>query len=187
MIRLQWYVKCLQLICFIQLIYLQDMRLIGELKYGKYADNFENIHPDLLERYHHEGHSSVQNTMIAINNFVAENLDQAIAQEQDRHIRHEAIDVVQNKCPFGSEEARRIFSAARKEIEANGIIPMHLGVAEAEWEDHFYPETEMVKIGRKEVEIVLPFPIWWPRAVAWAQGLELMVRIQAAQNGEMID
>ncbi|KAJ7456397.1 hypothetical protein B0H11DRAFT_1739299, partial [Mycena galericulata] len=146
-----------------------DMRLIGEVKYGKYADNFENIHPEILERYNQEGHIPMTNTNIS-----TEDLDQAIAQDQDRHIRHEAIDVVQNECPFRTEQAIHIFSAARREIEAREIIPMHLGVAEAEWEERFYPETETIKIGRKEVEIELPFPIWWPRAVAWAQGLELM-------------
>lgn len=35
------------------------MRLLGELKYGKYADNFENIHPEILERYGNEGLSFV--------------------------------------------------------------------------------------------------------------------------------
>lgn len=33
----------------------QDMRLVGELLYGKYADDFENVHPDILQRYGQEG------------------------------------------------------------------------------------------------------------------------------------
>ncbi|KAJ7476047.1 hypothetical protein FB451DRAFT_1034397 [Mycena latifolia] len=37
---------------------LQDMRLIGELKYGRYADNFGDIHPEVLERYGNEGEQS---------------------------------------------------------------------------------------------------------------------------------
>ncbi|KAJ6614685.1 hypothetical protein B0H10DRAFT_2221080 [Mycena sp. CBHHK59/15] len=30
------------------------MQLIGELKYGKYADNFDKVHPEILERYDDE-------------------------------------------------------------------------------------------------------------------------------------
>ncbi|KAJ6603888.1 hypothetical protein B0H10DRAFT_1656878, partial [Mycena sp. CBHHK59/15] len=67
-----------------------------------------------------------------------------------------------------------IFHQALEEVKFAEIIPEHFGVAVAEWEEAFYGETENVKIGRKEVEIVLPFAVWWPRAVAWAQGLELM-------------
>ncbi|KAJ7704649.1 hypothetical protein B0H16DRAFT_1216535, partial [Mycena metata] len=54
------------------------------------------------------------------------------------------------------------------------IIPLGLGVTETEWADGIYADAEVVKIGRKEVEVTLPFQIWWPRAVVWAQGLELM-------------
>ncbi|KAJ7937864.1 hypothetical protein B0H13DRAFT_1588324, partial [Mycena leptocephala] len=47
-----------------------------------------------------------------------------------------------------------------------GIIPRQFEVAENEWEEPFYGETETLKIRRKQVEIALPFQIWWPRAVA---------------------
>ncbi|KAJ7122623.1 hypothetical protein C8R43DRAFT_899656, partial [Mycena crocata] len=150
-----------------------DMRLLGELNYGRYSDDFENIHPEVLERYGNEGDCLAD-------------IDLAIAGDQDRHIRHEAIDVVENQCPFETEQATVIFCQALEDVTSSEIIPEHFGVAEAEWEERFYGETEKVKVGRKDVEIVLPFQVWWPRAVAWAQGLELMVRIQAAENGDMI-
>lgn len=118
-------------------------------------------------------------------NHLQGNIDEAIAEDQDCHIRHDATDVVQTKCPFVSDEAKLIFSKAIHTAKDEGIIPKHLGVAEDEWQERFYGETENVKIGRKEVQIVLPFLIWFPRAVAWAQGLELMVRIQAAENNEI--
>ncbi|KAJ7449332.1 hypothetical protein B0H11DRAFT_1928679 [Mycena galericulata] len=90
-----------------------------------------------------------------------DNLDLAIAGDQDRHIRHEAIDVVENECPFSSEDATVIFSAALPEVKSAGIITENFGVAGPEWEERFYGETETVKIGREDVEIVLPFGIWW--------------------------
>lgn len=36
----------------------QDMRFMGEVKYGRYADDFEGIHPEVLERYGNAGGSS---------------------------------------------------------------------------------------------------------------------------------
>ncbi|KAJ7138666.1 hypothetical protein C8R46DRAFT_1271677, partial [Mycena filopes] len=111
-----------------------------------------------------------------------DDVDAAIAGDQHHNIRHDAIDVVENKCPFSSEDAVAMFSLAVDQVSSAGIIPKHLGVAETEWEERFYGETEVVKIGRKEVEIQLPFQIWWPRAVTWAQGLEVMSRIQAAEG-----
>lgn len=72
--------------------------------------------------------------------------------------------------------------AAFKEVLEAEIIPENLGVAEDEWEGVFYSETETVKVGRKQVEIQLPFVVCWPRAVAWAQALEMMVRIQAMED-----
>ncbi|KAJ6491342.1 hypothetical protein C8R47DRAFT_1176898 [Mycena vitilis] len=146
-----------------------DMRFMGELKYGKYADTFDLVHPEVLERYGNEN-----------------DIDVAIAGDQDHHIRHEAIQVAETECPFSSAEATAIFLGALTEVQSADIIPCNFGVAEVEWESQFYPQSETVKVGRKEVEITLPFDIWWPRAVTWAQGLEIMVRIQAAENNEIV-
>ncbi|KAJ7929815.1 hypothetical protein B0H13DRAFT_2310202 [Mycena leptocephala] len=107
----------------------------------------EQVHADVLERYGNE-----------------DDLDLAIAEDQDHHFRHEAIDVAEKECPFSSKEATAVFFAALEEVKSAGIIPKNLGRAAAEWEGTFYPETE----------------------VAWAQALELMVRIQAAENHEII-
>ncbi|KAJ7920108.1 hypothetical protein B0H13DRAFT_1867881 [Mycena leptocephala] len=48
-----------------------------------------------------------------------------------------------------------------------------------------YSEIEVIKVSRKDSEVDLPFVIWWPRAVAWAQALELMVNIKAVENGDI--
>ncbi|KAJ7933571.1 hypothetical protein B0H13DRAFT_2306687 [Mycena leptocephala] len=78
-------------------------------------------------------------------------LDLAIAEDQDHNIRHEAIDVAESKCPFHSADAATVFSAALEEVKSAGIISVNFGVSETEWEGPFYPEVEMVKVGRKEV------------------------------------
>ncbi|KAJ7937480.1 hypothetical protein B0H13DRAFT_1852451 [Mycena leptocephala] len=101
-----------------------DMRLIGEVKYGEYADNFDDIHPDTLDRCGDE----------------------------------EPINVPKHESPFKSEETAQIFSATLADVKAAEIMPRHLGGSPAEWGEDGYPETEMVKMGRKDVEIILPFP-----------------------------
>jgi hypothetical protein len=88
---------------------------------------------------------------------------------------------------FISQDAMHTFFAALQDVKIADIVPEGFGVAEPEWGEQFYGETETVKVGRKDVKIVLPFEIWWPRAVAWAQGLEVMVRIQAAEAGEILN
>ena len=157
---------------------------MGELIHGKYADDFQNVHPDILQRYGNEGKHLGFVSQIMVHE-ISEDLDQAIAGDQDRHIRHEAIEVVDNQFPFNSVEGGDIFTGAFNEVRAEGIIPEQMGVAETEWEDGVYGEIELVKVGRKEAEVVLPFEIWWPRAVAWAQGLEIMTKIQAVESGEL--
>ncbi|KAJ7443309.1 hypothetical protein FB451DRAFT_967606, partial [Mycena latifolia] len=62
-------------------------------------------------------------------------------------------------------------------IQREEIIPVGFGVAEAELEDGVYSEIEVIKVGRKDLKVDLPFTVWWPRPVAWAQGLELLVRL----------
>ncbi|KAJ7693796.1 hypothetical protein B0H14DRAFT_2419364, partial [Mycena olivaceomarginata] len=118
--------------------------------------------------------------------FVQDNIDAVIPGDQEHHVRHEPIDVPKHTRPFNSDEAAEIFSQALEDVKAAGIIPRQLGVSPTEWGHGGYPETEMVKVGRKDVDITLPFPVWWPRAVAWAQGLELLSKIQAVENGEIV-
>ncbi|KAJ7749834.1 hypothetical protein DFH07DRAFT_746472, partial [Mycena maculata] len=161
-----------------------DMRFVGELLYGKYGDDFENVHPDILQRYGQEG-NHLDYSRKYNSGTLKGDLDLAIAGDQDHHIRHEAIEVMENKLPFANEEAEQIFADTLREAHNEGIIPDGLGVAEGEWEDGVYSEIEIIKVGRKDVPIALPFTVWWPRAVKWAQGLELMVKIRAVESGDI--
>jgi hypothetical protein len=106
-------------------------------------------------------------------------IDQDIAAGQQAHIRHAAIDVPPNKCPFHSQETEKIFQSALKDVQDVGIVPGGMGVTEAEWTDGGYGEIEPIPFGRggRSLDVVLPFIVWWPRAVLWAQGLELMTRV----------
>ncbi|KAJ6477053.1 hypothetical protein C8R45DRAFT_753750, partial [Mycena sanguinolenta] len=78
-----------------------------------------------------------------------------------------------HESPFKSDAAIEIFHRAHDDVKAAEILPRQLGIAPGEWAEEGYPETEKVRVGRKDVDIILSFPVWWPCAVAWAQGLEL--------------
>ena len=101
-----------------------------------------------------------------------------IADQAAANVLHESIDVPDDRCPF-DEGPRNVFLAFLREIQAQHIIPEGYGVTEQEWAHGFYPNQEAINIGRgqKETDIVLPFDVWWPRAVSWAQGLDLLLRL----------
>ncbi|KAI9463000.1 hypothetical protein HD554DRAFT_2001372, partial [Boletus coccyginus] len=71
------------------------------------------------------------------------------------------------------------FTLAFQQLCDQGNVPTGYGVAEEEWVDGLYPEREVITVGRsKQVhEVGMPFVIWWPRAVKWANGLDIMSRI----------
>ncbi|KAJ7883756.1 hypothetical protein B0H13DRAFT_1628966, partial [Mycena leptocephala] len=113
-------------------------------------------------------------------------IDAEIAEDQGHNVRREPINVPKHELPFKNEEATEIFAAALADVKAAEMIPRHLCVHPQNGGEEGYPETEMVKAGRKDVEVTFPFPVWWPRAVAWAQELELLSKIQAIENGDIV-
>lgn len=105
-------------------------------------------------------------------------LESRIADDQTPDIRHEAVEVPSHRCPFaGNSDLESLFHASLKEIQLYNIIPTGYGVDEHDLED--YPVREEIRLGRggKVISVILPTAIWWPRAVQWAQGLDLMTRL----------
>jgi hypothetical protein len=163
---------------------------MSELTRGKYSDDFANVHPEILERYlgvhgplsqhQHSGAGAPEDE------HSYETIDDRIAADQEHHIRHDPVEVPQHGIPFTSPEAEGLFANAHRGVVAAGIVPLGFGVAENEWDEDMYPGFEDIKSGRggKRLSICLPFAVWWPRAVAWAQALELMTKICMAENGE---
>ncbi|KAJ7926842.1 hypothetical protein B0H13DRAFT_1861856 [Mycena leptocephala] len=151
---------------------IQDMRFVGELRYGKYADDFENVHPDILQCYANE--AVVQVTWIWPSR----------ATKTDTF--GTKLLKLRNTNFFLAVKKLAEFFMTHSRSCGTGIIPIGMGVAEVEWEDGFYPETEAVKVGRKDIETPLPFRVWWPRAAACAQGLEMMAKIRAVERGDIV-
>ena len=106
-------------------------------------------------------------------------LEEELARSQDKHIRHEAIKVPADRCPFDTEESQTVFVNALNAIRERGVVPANFGLLRSEWDADGYPEVEIIKFGRtgKELVVSLPLAIWWPRAVEWAQGLYVMSKV----------
>ncbi|KZT18951.1 hypothetical protein NEOLEDRAFT_1079022, partial [Neolentinus lepideus HHB14362 ss-1] len=170
-----------------------DLRFLGQLEHGVYDDDFRDVHPDVLNQYYgadsaHEvahpehsgaGHSDAEE----------ENLEDRIAHEQERHIRHEPIAVPLATSPF-PPQVTAAFLSALQDVRNQTAIPEGFGVHEAEWDEEGYPEFQSIRSGRKYVDIPLPFAVWWPRAVSWAQGLSVFTHfmdIYGETGGESSD
>ncbi|KAJ7245205.1 hypothetical protein C8J57DRAFT_1438317 [Mycena rebaudengoi] len=133
---------------------------ISETEHGVEEDQ-PGVHPSVLEEFYgvEEDHDDEW-----------EGVDDLIADEQANDIRHEAVEVPSNGSPF-SPELQAVFFDALQEVQAQEIIPEDFGLLLDS-----YPTTETIHLGRggKKITVVLPLDIWLPRALAWAQGLELM-------------
>ncbi|KAJ7622974.1 hypothetical protein B0H17DRAFT_964108, partial [Mycena rosella] len=140
-----------------------DIRFISETEHGVDEDQ-PGVHPTILEEYYG----------------VEENLDDEwrdindmIAADQTPDVSHEAIDVPTHNSPFNSA-LEAIFFEALEVIKARNIIPDGFDL-----DLNRYPVRESIHLGcgGKRISVVLPIDIWWPRALLWAQGLDLMARM----------
>ncbi|KAF8980189.1 hypothetical protein BDQ17DRAFT_1177689, partial [Cyathus striatus] len=87
-----------------------------------------------------------------------DSLDELIADDQQHNIRYEPTAVPAETCPFNTEAQNVFMDALHNVIEA-GIIPENFGLQEDEWEGGSYPDSELIKVGRKVVRIDLPFNV----------------------------
>ncbi|KAF7318562.1 Integrase catalytic domain-containing protein [Mycena chlorophos] len=143
----------------------EDARFLGQTSLGLYADDVRRIHPDVLQRYR---------------NLQGEALDDAIAQDQEPEIRHDGVEAPRAEDPFDSDEAQRIFHNASRQVASSQIIPSGYGVTPNEWENGVYSEIEGLKVGKRVVQIRLPREVWLPRAVQWAQALDVILHMEGA-------
>lgn len=113
-------------------------------------------------------------------------LDDHLAADQERHIRHAPIPVPSSKSPFTNTALEQVFWSSLNEVLEKDIVPGGYGLTEAEWEDGMYSDHECISLGRsgRKVSVALPPQIWWRRAVRWAQGLEILTHVLMIQNGE---
>ncbi|TFK84420.1 hypothetical protein K466DRAFT_577313 [Polyporus arcularius HHB13444] len=172
-----------------------DMRLLSDLTQGYLpGDDLNDIHPNLLSRYygaegrkrrlgpgqtgagHYEDDPSED----------TEDLDDHVAADQQRHVRHAPIPVPSSNSPF-SQENEQIFVQCLHAARAEELVPEGYGLTEAEWGNVFYGDDEEISLGRsgKKAVVELPFSVWFRRAVEWAQALQIMSQLLMLQNGDI--
>ncbi|KAJ7936942.1 hypothetical protein B0H13DRAFT_1589341, partial [Mycena leptocephala] len=171
-----------------------DLRFIGQLNDGVYpTDPMDDVHPDTINRYYgvdgteqarRPGQTGAGHPDDEEDGWVDEPneyLTNAITADLANNIRHPAVKVARHSNSFRSAEGEATFRAALTEIIQRGIVPSGYGVLEEEWEERAYPVTEVINPGTRGQEIVVALPrdIWLPRAVLFAQGLDVMIRTLA--------
>ncbi|EJD34136.1 hypothetical protein AURDEDRAFT_176814 [Auricularia subglabra TFB-10046 SS5] len=105
--------------------------------------------------------------------FDMDELEHMVQQDQQPNLRHDPIEGPKGENPF-DDDNMQLFKNALAEVISQEIIPSDYGVDPTEWEDGDYPDTETILIAGRSSEIQLTLAIWWPRAVLWAQGLDVM-------------
>jgi hypothetical protein len=161
----------------------QDIRFISRAQHGVEEDH-AGVDPAILNRYYGvEGDTQHRPTgQTGAGHPPDKELDNLIADGQQSDIRHAAIEVPSERCPF-TAEGEALFRQMLREIQEVNQIPIGFGVAPNEWSSANYPTHEFIQVGgRKKVMMALPFQDWWPRAVRWAQGYELMIKLMVELN-----
>lgn len=187
--------------------YSQDIRLLGQTTQGIYAaDPLDSIHPDAINRYYgvagphrrrgpgetgaghasdEEGDGEGSDNDSELD--PEEELENQIRADQAQNIRHSPVKVARHASPFDEDEDERAFLELLGEVLSQpDLVPEDYGVTEEEWEDEHYPETETIRTGTngKELVVELPRRYWFPRAVQWAQALDLLTRVlEELENG----
>ncbi|KAJ6477070.1 hypothetical protein C8R45DRAFT_833675, partial [Mycena sanguinolenta] len=177
-----------------------DMRFLGKVTEGVYRDDpLDGIHPDAINRYYGvEGRrlrrprnqtgagttaddepDDPEDENEQVQASEEERLENQIEGDLAHNIRHQPVKVAKYRSPFKDEELEQHFLEQLQALLSDAVVlPKDYGVLEEEWDEEDYPEIEVFRPGTKgkELSIILPRDIWFPRAVRWAQGLDLLSR-----------
>ncbi|KAG8988836.1 hypothetical protein FRB90_002527 [Tulasnella sp. 427] len=173
---------------------IRDLRLIGQARHGVYVDDhFHGIEPDLIQRYYgldevptrrppeHTGagytgddfgHPS--SSPVATDPETPFNpsspAEAKIANDQKRHLRHDAVPVPKGSCPFETQQQLDAFDRVLEEVTTEGTVPT---IARADG----FNELDSLKVGKRTIQITLPTQIWHPRVIRWTQALQIMTAL----------
>lgn len=101
---------------------MQDIRFISETEHGVHEDQ-PGVHPSVLEEFYG-----------AEDNLEGDwsDIDELIADDQARDVRHAAVEVPEHYSPFDAE-TEAIFFQTLEELEANEYIPDGYGLTPESW------------------------------------------------------
>ncbi|KAL5525461.1 hypothetical protein ACEPAF_9331 [Sanghuangporus sanghuang] len=135
------------------------LRLQEIIKHGAYDEDCDKLSPEQVREICNQHFGQIENN------------------EHDLHV--ESVQVPETRFPFFDPQTEDIFFDSVREAMERGIMPRGFGIRQEEWPDDGYPTGEILKVGKNpEVLIALPLEIWFERALLWARGLYVMLRIQ---------
>ncbi|KAI9057836.1 hypothetical protein FKP32DRAFT_1582987, partial [Trametes sanguinea] len=184
-----------------------DMRFLAQLDHGVVSGNdLDDIHPDVLSRYYgadvDEGED--QRSRSGAGNYSDDDdhdsdergdhnsevdvtvLDDRLTSDQQQHIRHAPIPVPDGNSPFSNVGFEEVFFRCLAESVEKKVIPAGFRVygendahGGPQGDSEEYEDVEYINIGRsgRRVPVTLPYDIWQPRILKWAQGLEIMAQL----------
>ncbi|KAG1731007.1 hypothetical protein EDB19DRAFT_2010067, partial [Suillus lakei] len=154
-----------------------DLRFLSEIENGVYLDDpLEDIHPDLLARYHGTGGPSLSSEDQDDADEMHDLRDMIVA-DLEENLNGEPVPVPKHANPFPSFEAETIFHQALTEIREADIMPDSPYFPASQWNLSTYDTHEDITVGFRKMRslvVHLPPEIWMPRALLWSQALSVL-------------
>lgn len=155
---------------------------MGRLQHGEYVADYEDVHPEVLERYYGEDwaeHSEDEGEQRRPSSDDGLTLEDHVAEDQAANVRHAPVETPTKGNPFEAYPGAEIlFMDMLRGADERKFVPEQFNLRAEEWGESGYEESEPIKMrGGKIVDIPVPFLDWWPRAVRWSRALYLMTRL----------
>ncbi|KAF9049378.1 hypothetical protein BDZ89DRAFT_941049, partial [Hymenopellis radicata] len=160
-----------------------DLEFMGRLKHGEYTQEYEDVHPELLDRYFGADidSDSSDDQRGAGSTGAADYLDDIehlVAADQNANVQNAPVIPATKNSPFSTAETEQLFLDMIEDNEYQEVVPAGFALLENEWDEGGYEASEVIKMrGGKQLKIPLPFDDWWPRAVKWSRSLSTMLRV----------
>ncbi|KIY61932.1 hypothetical protein CYLTODRAFT_362195, partial [Cylindrobasidium torrendii FP15055 ss-10] len=162
-----------------------DLNFAGRHTHGEYTDEYENCHPDLLQRYLGVAGRRRARRLDGLGGGATggadgeyEEVQEFIAADQAENVRNPQVDPPPKGCPFGDNGTFETFQTVLADVVGAGRLPEGFGILENKWDDGGYGVTEPIKMrGGKTADIALPLELWYPRAALWCAALYIMTDI----------
>lgn len=90
------------------------MRLSGQLQFGIYNKHIDRVHPDILRQY--LNHSDNSDEASGDDTGVGGVIIQQIRADQEKHVRHDGVDVPDHCNPFQDEKMEAKFFKVLAEV-----------------------------------------------------------------------
>lgn len=153
------------------MLFTQDLRLLGQTKFGVYDGSGGLIDPSVPFQ-------DCSSQSLSPEGGMESELAQVILQAQKRNVRHEATKVAETGSPFNSDDELQMFARQLADDLTSRSFPSGFNLNDE------YGSLESYTTGRSAKPLVIPLPykIWFPRTVVWCKALDLLNRIQLCRE-----